>query len=201
VVLNCAQVVWLVLTYCRRACLFTLTGWRCVTLNTHILGPAALRSLMVFLSLCINADLKSRPDIFLSSPHINRLHRSQSAPLASFVLYFPAVPWVQDRGIYRYISVWIRRFIMWNEHTCVEFHTYSVLHKSRDSSVGIALDYRLDDRGSRVRFPVGAGNLSLHRRVQNGSGAHPASYPEKTTSNEWNYTSTPPIRLHGVVLS
>jgi hypothetical protein len=44
-----------------------------------------------------------------------------------------------------------------------------------DSSVGIALGYGLDDRGSRVRFPAVAGNFSLHRRVQNGSGAHPAS--------------------------
>jgi hypothetical protein len=42
--------------------------------------------------------------------------------------------------------------------------------KSRDSSVGIALGYGLDDRGSRVRFPAGAGNFSLHHRVQNGSG-------------------------------
>jgi hypothetical protein len=48
--------------------------------------------------------------------------------------------------------------------------------KSRDSSVGIALGYGLDDRGSKVRFPVGAGNTSLDHRVQNGSGAHPASY-------------------------
>jgi hypothetical protein len=52
--------------------------------------------------------------------------------------------------------------------------------KSRDSSVGIALGYGLDGRGSRVRFPVGAGNVSLHHRVQNGSGAHPASYPRGT---------------------
>jgi hypothetical protein len=34
----------------------------------------------------------------------------------------------------------------------------------------------LDDRGSRVRFPAGAGNFSLHHRVKNGSRAHPASY-------------------------
>jgi hypothetical protein len=46
--------------------------------------------------------------------------------------------------------------------------------KSRDSSVGIALGYGLDDRVFRVRFPAGAGNFSLHHRVQNGSGAHPA---------------------------
>jgi hypothetical protein len=51
---------------------------------------------------------------------------------------------------------------------------------SRDSSVGIALGYGLDDRGSRVQFPAGAGNFSLHHRVQNGSEAHPASYPMGT---------------------
>jgi hypothetical protein len=45
------------------------------------------------------------------------------------------------------------------------------------SSVGIALDYGLDDRGSGVGFLAGAGNFSLHHRVLNGSGAHPASYP------------------------
>jgi hypothetical protein len=53
--------------------------------------------------------------------------------------------------------------------------------KSRDSSVGIALGYGLDDRGSRVRFQAGAGNFSLHHRyVRNGSGAHPTSYPMGT---------------------
>jgi hypothetical protein len=49
--------------------------------------------------------------------------------------------------------------------------------KSRDSSVGIALGYGLDDWGSRVRFPVGAGNFSLHHRVQNGSAPLPAQPP------------------------
>jgi hypothetical protein len=43
-----------------------------------------------------------------------------------------------------------------------------------------ALGYELDDRGSRVRFSAGAGNFSLHHRVQNGSGAHPAFYPMGT---------------------
>jgi hypothetical protein len=41
----------------------------------------------------------------------------------------------------------------------------------------IALGYGLDDRGSRVRFSAGAVNFSLHHRVQDGSGAHLASYP------------------------
>jgi hypothetical protein len=48
--------------------------------------------------------------------------------------------------------------------------------KDRDSSVGIALGYGLDNRGSMVRFSAGAGNFSLHHHcVQNGSGAYPAS--------------------------
>jgi hypothetical protein len=36
--------------------------------------------------------------------------------------------------------------------------------------------WTMDDRGSRFRFPAGAGNVSLHHRVQNGTGPHPATY-------------------------
>jgi hypothetical protein len=50
----------------------------------------------------------------------------------------------------------------------------------RNGSVGTALGYGLDDRGSRFRFPAGAGNFSLHHHVQNGSRAHSASYPMGT---------------------
>jgi hypothetical protein len=46
--------------------------------------------------------------------------------------------------------------------------------------VGIALGYGLDNWGSRVQFPVGAENFSLHHHVQNHSGTHPASYPMGT---------------------
>jgi hypothetical protein len=52
-----------------------------------------------------------------------------------------------------------------------------IIIKSHDSCVGIGLDYGLDGRGYRVRFLAGAGNFSLHHHFQNGSGAHPASYP------------------------
>jgi hypothetical protein len=105
---------------------------------------------------------------------------------------------------------------LWIQKTFLPVAIISVqiITKSRDSSVGIALGYGLDDRGSRVRFPAGAGNFSLHHRVQNGSGAHPSSYPMGTrgsfpgvkrpgvkltthlyvmqrSKNEWSYTSTP----------
>jgi hypothetical protein len=63
--------------------------------------------------------------------------------------------------------------ISWSMLTMVNMFGKNI-NTIKDSSVGIALGYRLGDRGSRVRFPAGAGNFSLHHRVQNGSGAHPA---------------------------
>jgi hypothetical protein len=98
---------------------------------------------------------------------------------------------------------------------------HNLFKGSQHSSVGIALGYGLDDRGSRFRFPVGVRNFSLHHSVQNGFGAHPACYPMGTrgsfpgvkvkltthlhlvprSKNEWSYISTPLVRLHGVVLS
>jgi hypothetical protein len=48
----------------------------------------------------------------------------------------------------------------------------------RDSSVGIALDYRLDDRGGGVRFPAGAGSFSLFTTASRTAlGPNPVSYP------------------------
>jgi hypothetical protein len=64
-----------------------------------------------------------------------------------------------------------------NQDIILDIIRLLVMHKIRDSSVGIATGYGLDDRGSRVRFPTGAVNFSLHHRVQNGSETHPASYP------------------------
>jgi hypothetical protein len=63
---------------------------------------------------------------------------------------------------------------------CFLFSCFGLLvayTSSRDSLVGTALGYGLDDRGSRVRFPAGAGNFSLYHCVKNGSESHPASYP------------------------
>jgi hypothetical protein len=76
-----------------------------------------------------------------------------------------------------------------------------------------------------VPVPAGAENFSLDHRVQTGSGADPASYEMGTRGSfpggvkwpgcetdhsppssaevkkAWSYTTTTPIRLHGVVLS
>jgi hypothetical protein len=62
----------------------------------------------------------------------------------------------------------------------VMFPAYSIelscfTHSAHWSSLVIP-----DGWGSRIRFPAGAGNFSLHHRVQKGSGAHPASYPMGT---------------------
>jgi hypothetical protein len=60
---------------------------------------------------------------------------------------------------------------------CLNSYSHGDHDKSHHSSVGIALDYELDDRGQGFDFQRGAGNFSPHHRVQNGSGSHPASYP------------------------
>jgi hypothetical protein len=57
----------------------------------------------------------------------------------------------------------------------IQFHCV-ILKDIRNNSVGIKLGYGLDERGSRVWFPAGAGSFPLHHRVQNRSGDHPASY-------------------------
>jgi hypothetical protein len=65
----------------------------------------------------------------------------------------------------------------------MKFHVagfWIMLPPSSNYYMLIELGYGLDDRGSRIRFPAGAGNFSLHHRVQNGSGAHPAFYPMGT---------------------
>jgi hypothetical protein len=71
-------------------------------------------------------------------------------------------------------------------------------HNTTTRTVGIATGYVLDDRGSRVRLPAGAGNFSLHSRVQKGSGAHPASYlmgtrgsfPGSIAAGAWSWPLT-----------
>jgi hypothetical protein len=45
--------------------------------------------------------------------------------------------------------------ILQNRHLHANVN-FSLLHKSRDSAVGIATRYRLDDQGVGVRVPVGA---------------------------------------------
>jgi hypothetical protein len=60
------------------------------------------------------------------------------------------------------------------------FLTSIVTISFSNKSCTIALGYGLDDRGYSLRFPAGAGNFSVHHRVQNGSGAHAASYPMDT---------------------
>jgi hypothetical protein len=56
---------------------------------------------------------------------------------------------------------------------------YKLLYGSRDSVVGIATGYRLDDEGVEVRVPVGS-RISLLHVVQTGFGVHPTSYPMGT---------------------
>jgi hypothetical protein len=107
-------------------------------------------------------------------------------------------------------------------HINVIFHSvsqYSKLTIPRCFPIKI-----LDDRIIGVRILAGAGSFSLRCHVHTGCGTQPASFPMCTgalylgvkrpgrqidhspppraeVNNAWSYTSTPPLRLHGVVLS
>jgi hypothetical protein len=86
----------------------------------------------------------------------------------------------------------------------------------------IGLLFNIADCDRRFESRQGLG--TFHHRVQTGSGAHPVSYPmvnrgsflgvkrpeheadhsspsTAEVKNSWSCTSTPPIRLHGMVLS
>jgi hypothetical protein len=66
----------------------------------------------------------------------------------------------------------------------MEYKPWNASLKSRDSSVGIVTTLRLGYGWTigvlEFDFRWVAGNFSLHHRVQDGSGAHPASYPMGT---------------------
>jgi hypothetical protein len=62
----------------------------------------------------------------------------------------------------------------------IEFYSVSYRLRAVIAQSVWRLGYGLDDRGSRFRFPAGAGYFSLHHRVQNASVSFRASYPVGT---------------------
>jgi hypothetical protein len=93
--------------------------------------------------------------------------------------------------------------------SCWKLYLVCAVRGGRDSAVGIATGYGLDDRRVGLRVPVGAKMFSSPRRPD-CSGSHPASYPMGTggkmaegwsshspvhngkDKNTYNYTFTPP---------
>jgi hypothetical protein len=103
----------------------------------------------------------------------------------------------------------------------IQIHTWHLPNKPRYLS-GMALGYGLDDRGFESREGLGIFLLTTASRPVLGPTGSPTqrvsealplwvkrpgreadhSPPSSVeVKNAWNYTTTPPIRLHGVVLS
>jgi hypothetical protein len=49
-----------------------------------------------------------------------------------------------------------------------------------DMSVGMKIGYRLDNRGTRIQFPIGQKDILFLQSAQSVSGFHPVSYPMRT---------------------
>jgi hypothetical protein len=119
-------------------------------------------------------------------------------------------------------SVFLRFRSKYPQHSVLKKLSVYVSPGSRDSSVGIALGYGLDDRGSipggcweffskpprreRLWGPprlLSYGYRGLFPWGKSGRGVKLATHLHLVprSKNEWSYTSTPPIRLHSVVLN
>jgi hypothetical protein len=123
---------------------------------------------------CVSKSFRSgrlEPELQMVQPSATRC--SSTAILLVSVVSFDAITLCVA-------SQWVFNFVISLSTQSGNFWIHPCIKQSRDGSVGIALGYVLDYRSSGVRFPPGAGNFSFHRQVQNGSWAHPASYPMGT---------------------
>jgi hypothetical protein len=108
---------------------------------------------------------------------------------------------------------------------CVYLTVSYKLSKSRNSSVGIVTELRAGRSGFKGSIPGRDWEFFSSAPCLDLSEAHPASYPvgklgalspgverpgreadhsppsSADVKNSWSCTSTPPIRLHGVVLN
>jgi hypothetical protein len=123
---------------------------------------------------------------FISLLNLHIVPRSENAWSYTFTPQYVFMAWclVKHRDNFTfYLLPYFPYFLSFRTIGQLHNSIASKIRLNRDSSVGIALGYGLDDRGSGVRFPAWAGNFSLHHRVQNGSGSHPASYPMGTRTS------------------
>jgi hypothetical protein len=85
--------------------------------------------------------------------------------------------------IFILVSLWVWT-LDWTQCSFIsDKKPYIPLHVSRDSAVGIATSYWLDDRGVGVRVPVGSRIFTSPCRSQTGSGVHPTSYTMGTVGS------------------
>jgi hypothetical protein len=81
----------------------------------------------------------------------------------------------------------------WPAHSILNLINIIVFVRIRDSSVGIATGYGLDDRGGGSSSPGRVKKISLLHIVQTGSGGHPTSYKMGTggkAAGTWSWPLT-----------
>jgi hypothetical protein len=154
-----------------------------------LLDPKILLSTLFPNNLNLYSSLKAR---YL----VTRLYKTSGKPIVIYVLIFMFLVWRREHKYFwtewkqtllKFDLLLTSQIWFWFVTVVSKYFKFATVSNdlmwSHDSSVGIALGYELDDWDSRVRFTAGAGNFSLHHRVQNGPGAHPASNPKGTSGS------------------
>jgi hypothetical protein len=97
-----------------------------------------------------------------------------------FSLFYICKTWISHWLCIHSPDLHVNRYLKYT--TTFSLWIFSLIRRCVGALIAqsVALGYGLDHRSSRVRFPAGAGNFSLHHRVQNGSGAQSASCPMDT---------------------
>jgi hypothetical protein len=192
---------------------YTLVCSRCFNVLTKS-TPWSRALLVKLISVGLIGSLQYSQLVTLSYPEPNECSsRPQTQVSFSPNLILSSYLLTVSKMVYSFRIFWPK--------CCMHFSSFSFRQGARIAqlcSTGLRAGW------SGVWVPVGAGNFSLHLRVQTGSGFHPAFYPMGTrysfpgdkaagrqadhsppfsaeVKKAWSHISTPPIRLHGVVLS
>jgi hypothetical protein len=175
-------------TFCHFSPIYIITTQLCKVKSNLALGISHSLSLSLPMSFPRVSPVSFFPSVLQASPSLtNLLH------LIDLIILIEKIKLVVKLFSSFHVLINLDSTLFWNPWVfclyrtaggCIILHIL-VVFKSRDNSVGIALGYGLDDRGSRVRFPVRAGNFSLHHRVQNGSSR--GSFPEGKAAGAWSW--------------
>jgi hypothetical protein len=172
--------------------------WYYLPLQLYCLFTIDLPLAVVPISYAVDKDLINKPEPIRPTVK-DRSSDCAATGIGSSIFSSSICQLVDGRClIYMYIAC----AVLWKcavRITWIAWHSVArFLSAVHVKWVPVNMAWRVLRNGLRrvaVNIPVGARNFSLHRRVQNGSGAHPTTYPMGTrgsfpggkAAGEWSW--------------